>query len=157
VIRAYVLIQTRVGVAVQVAREVSKLDGVTSAEAVTGPYDVVAQAEAVDLDQLGEARGRRGFTVWAAFPGPSPVPWSHCKGPHASHPAGFLRGLGPCLRPVARGRPDGGPPPGRFHHLKNIQPAIRSVRPSFGALRKMPPSSVTRNWTAFAETADRIR
>jgi DNA-binding Lrp family transcriptional regulator len=53
VIRAYVLIQTQVGEAVQVAREVSKLDGVTSAEAVTGPYDVVAQAEAADLDQLG--------------------------------------------------------------------------------------------------------
>jgi DNA-binding Lrp family transcriptional regulator len=52
VIRAYVLIQTQVGVAVQVAREVSKLDGVTSAEAVTGPYDVIARVEASSLEDV---------------------------------------------------------------------------------------------------------
>jgi hypothetical protein len=40
-VRAYVLIQTEVGRAVTVTREVGALEGVVSADDVTGPYDVI--------------------------------------------------------------------------------------------------------------------
>ena len=51
---AYVLIQTEVGKAAQVAAEVAKVDGVVSAEDVTGPYDVIVRAEANSIDELGK-------------------------------------------------------------------------------------------------------
>ena len=51
---AYVLIQTEVGKAAQVAEEVSKIQGVVSAEDVTGPYDVIVRAEARNVDELGK-------------------------------------------------------------------------------------------------------
>jgi DNA-binding Lrp family transcriptional regulator len=51
---AYILIQTEVGVAGQVAAEVAGSKGVKSADGVTGPYDVIARAEAADLDELGK-------------------------------------------------------------------------------------------------------
>jgi DNA-binding Lrp family transcriptional regulator len=51
---AYVLIQTEVGKAAQVAEEVAKIDGVISAEDVTGPYDVIVRAEAGDVNDLGK-------------------------------------------------------------------------------------------------------
>ena len=51
---AYVLIQTEVGKAAQVASEVAKVDGVVSAEDVTGPYDVIVRAEATSIDELGK-------------------------------------------------------------------------------------------------------
>ncbi len=51
---AYVLIQTEVGKAAQVAEEVSKIQGVVSAEDVTGPYDVIVRAEASSVDDLGK-------------------------------------------------------------------------------------------------------
>jgi GTP-dependent phosphoenolpyruvate carboxykinase len=44
-VSAYILIQTEVGKAAQVAQEVDGIDGVVSAEDVTGPYDVIARAE----------------------------------------------------------------------------------------------------------------
>ena len=50
---AYILIQTEVGKAQQVARNVRSIAGVTEAENVTGPYDVVVRAEAHDMDGLG--------------------------------------------------------------------------------------------------------
>jgi DNA-binding Lrp family transcriptional regulator len=53
-VSAYVLIQTEVGKAAQVAHEVSGIDGVTSAEDVTGPYDVIVRAEASSVDELGK-------------------------------------------------------------------------------------------------------
>src|SRR5207253_9420643 len=40
-VSAYVLIQTEVGKAAQVAEEVAKIDGVVSAEDGTGPYDCI--------------------------------------------------------------------------------------------------------------------
>ena len=52
-VTAYVLIQTEVGKAAQVAHEVEKIDGVVSAEDVTGPYDVIVKAEADSVDDLG--------------------------------------------------------------------------------------------------------
>jgi DNA-binding Lrp family transcriptional regulator len=53
-VSAYVLIQTEVGKAAQVAAEVGSIDGVVSAEDVTGPYDVIARAEATTVDELGK-------------------------------------------------------------------------------------------------------
>jgi DNA-binding Lrp family transcriptional regulator len=52
-VHAYVLIQTDVGQAAEVARRVGQIDGVVLAEDVTGPYDVIARAEATSIDQLG--------------------------------------------------------------------------------------------------------
>ncbi|MGH3825287.1 MAG: Lrp/AsnC family transcriptional regulator [Pseudonocardiaceae bacterium] len=52
-VQAYILIQTEVGKAAEVAAAVSNLPGVASAEDVTGPYDVIVRAEAADVDQLG--------------------------------------------------------------------------------------------------------
>ena len=53
-VNAYILIQTEVGKAAQVAKEVSEIQGVTSAEDVTGPYDVIVRAEAANVDDLGK-------------------------------------------------------------------------------------------------------
>jgi len=53
-VRAYVLIQTEVGKAAQVASEVGKINGVVSADDVTGPYDVIVRAEAGSVDDLGK-------------------------------------------------------------------------------------------------------
>jgi DNA-binding Lrp family transcriptional regulator len=52
-VNAYVLIQTEVGKAATVARTVASLEGVVSAEGVTGPYDVIVRAEASSVDELG--------------------------------------------------------------------------------------------------------
>ena len=53
-VNAYILIQTEVGKAAQVAKEVSGIKGVASAEDVTGPYDVIVRAEARNVDELGK-------------------------------------------------------------------------------------------------------
>ena len=53
-VTAYILIQTEVGKAAQVAQEVAKIAGVTSADDVTGPYDVIVQGEANSVDDLGK-------------------------------------------------------------------------------------------------------
>ena len=52
-VSAYILIQTEVGKAAQVAQEVGGIEGVVSAEDVTGPYDVIVRAEAESIDELG--------------------------------------------------------------------------------------------------------
>ncbi len=52
-VSAYVLIQTEVGRAATVARSVRQIDGVVSAEDVTGPYDVIVRTEANSVDELG--------------------------------------------------------------------------------------------------------
>ena len=53
-VSAFILIQTEVGKAASVAEEVGKIDGVVSAEDVTGPYDVIVRAEAPSMDDLGK-------------------------------------------------------------------------------------------------------
>jgi DNA-binding Lrp family transcriptional regulator len=53
-VQAYILIQTEVGKAAAVAAEISKIKGVTQAEDVTGPYDVIVRSEAGDMDELGK-------------------------------------------------------------------------------------------------------
>jgi hypothetical protein len=54
VARAYVLIQTEVGRTAGVATEVNAIHGVSSSEAVTGPFDVIAAVEAANIDDLGK-------------------------------------------------------------------------------------------------------
>jgi DNA-binding Lrp family transcriptional regulator len=54
VVQAYILVQTEVGKAAAVAAEIAGITGVTSAEDVTGPYDVIVRAEAESVDALGQ-------------------------------------------------------------------------------------------------------
>jgi DNA-binding Lrp family transcriptional regulator len=53
VVQAYILIQTEVGRAHDVAVSIGKIAGVIRVDAVTGPYDVVVLAEAHTVDDLG--------------------------------------------------------------------------------------------------------
>jgi DNA-binding Lrp family transcriptional regulator len=53
VVEAYILIQTEVGKASEVAREIGGVEGVTASEAVTGPYDAIVHVGAADVDALG--------------------------------------------------------------------------------------------------------
>jgi DNA-binding Lrp family transcriptional regulator len=55
VVSAYILIQTEVGRASHVTRELNAIDGVVQVDGVTGPYDVIARGEANDLDELAKA------------------------------------------------------------------------------------------------------
>jgi DNA-binding Lrp family transcriptional regulator len=48
----YILIQTDVGKSSAVTAAVASVKGVVEAEAVTGPYDVIARAEARNLRDL---------------------------------------------------------------------------------------------------------
>ena len=52
-VEAIVLLQAEVGDSVAVARAVAEVGGVTAADVVTGPYDVIARVEADDIDELG--------------------------------------------------------------------------------------------------------
>lgn len=53
-VHAYILIQTAVGKAVDVAGAIAAIEGVDRVDAVTGPYDVVAQVQARSVDDLGK-------------------------------------------------------------------------------------------------------
>jgi len=50
---AYILIQTDVGKAQQVAQNVRSIAGVEEADNVTGPYDVIVKVQAPNMDALG--------------------------------------------------------------------------------------------------------
>ena len=52
-VTAYVLIQTEVGKAGQVAGAATEINGVQHAYPLTGPYDVIVRAEAGNIDALG--------------------------------------------------------------------------------------------------------
>jgi len=52
-VQAYILVQTEVGKAADVALAIGAIDGVLLAEDVTGPYDVIVRAEGPSVDQLG--------------------------------------------------------------------------------------------------------
>ena len=52
-VQAYILVQTEVGKAADVAAAIGAIDGVTLAEDVTGPYDVIVRAEGPSMDELG--------------------------------------------------------------------------------------------------------
>lgn len=49
---AFILISTGPGKAWDVSKAASKLKGVKMAYAVTGPFDVIAYAEVIDIDAL---------------------------------------------------------------------------------------------------------
>lgn len=51
---AYILVQTEVGKAAAVALAIREIRDVTSAEDVTGPYDVIVRCEAPTVDDLGK-------------------------------------------------------------------------------------------------------
>lgn len=66
-VHAYILIQTEVGKAAEVAQAISGIAGVTLSEDVTGPYDVIVRAEARDIDEMGrmvvaQIQGVEGIT-----------------------------------------------------------------------------------------------
>ena len=52
-VHAYILVQTEVGQAAAVAKEIGSISGVLAAEDVTGPYDVIVRAEARNIDEMG--------------------------------------------------------------------------------------------------------
>ena len=54
-IQAYILIQTEVGKASAVTKAVTAISGVTLAEGVTGPYDVIMRCEAPTMEDFGRA------------------------------------------------------------------------------------------------------
>jgi len=52
-LRAYILIQTEVGKASDVTFATRKIQGVSDANEVTGPYDLIVQCESDSVDSLG--------------------------------------------------------------------------------------------------------
>ena len=54
VVQAYILIQTEVGRAREVAAAIDGVNGIVRVDAVTGPYDVVVLAESNSVDELGK-------------------------------------------------------------------------------------------------------
>lgn len=52
--RAYILIETGVGKTKDVLEAIRSLPNMTSVDAVTGPYDIIAVAEAGDLNAIGD-------------------------------------------------------------------------------------------------------
>lgn len=52
-VSAYILIQAEVHAA-EVAGEIRNLEGVESADDVSGPYDVIVRVTAADMDSLGQ-------------------------------------------------------------------------------------------------------
>jgi DNA-binding Lrp family transcriptional regulator len=54
VVQAYILVQTEVGRARDVAAAIRDIAGVVRVDAVTGPYDVVVLTESRSVDELGK-------------------------------------------------------------------------------------------------------
>jgi DNA-binding Lrp family transcriptional regulator len=66
-VKAYSLISAEPGKTTEVFKKLKALDGVKSAEAVAGPYDIVARIEVDSLEKLtkavfGDIRGILGVT-----------------------------------------------------------------------------------------------
>lgn len=53
-IAAYILIQTEAGQAANVAAALRDLPGVSETASLAGPYDVIARAQARDIDELAK-------------------------------------------------------------------------------------------------------
>ena len=51
-VRAYILLTVEVGRIKRVLEEVRPMQGVIKANPVTGPYDVIVEVEAADLEEL---------------------------------------------------------------------------------------------------------
>ena len=52
--KAYVLINASPGRALEVARKMQGVKGITAADAITGEYDVIAVCEADDVNSIGQ-------------------------------------------------------------------------------------------------------
>ena len=52
--KAFVLIETAVGKNKEVVAALNRLEGMKSVDVVTGPYDVIAVIEGVDLNAIGD-------------------------------------------------------------------------------------------------------
>ena len=52
--KAFVLIETAVGTTNTVVKNLRNVTGVTSVDAVVGPYDVIVVLEAEDVNTIGE-------------------------------------------------------------------------------------------------------
>ena len=52
--KAYILIETAVGKARDVAGDLRSLSGVQTVDPVTGPYDIIAVVSASDLNAVGD-------------------------------------------------------------------------------------------------------
>ncbi|MCY4450223.1 MAG: Lrp/AsnC ligand binding domain-containing protein [Chloroflexi bacterium] len=52
--KAFVLIETTVGKTKDVVSALHEVDGVTSVDVVTGPYDVICVVQADDLSSVGD-------------------------------------------------------------------------------------------------------
>ena len=52
-VRAYVLIEVAVGRIKEVAEYLQRVEGIQSADVITGPYDVVAVIDAPDMATMG--------------------------------------------------------------------------------------------------------
>ena len=52
-VQAYILVQTEMGTAADVTRRIAAVPGVTVAEDVTGPYDIIVRAQADSLEDFG--------------------------------------------------------------------------------------------------------
>ncbi|MFQ5933475.1 MAG: Lrp/AsnC ligand binding domain-containing protein [Dehalococcoidia bacterium] len=61
--KAFVLIETAVGKTREVVEAMKSVPGVTSVDAVTGPYDIIAVLEAEDLNTIGEMVTSKVHTV----------------------------------------------------------------------------------------------
>ena len=68
VVQAYILVQTNVGKAAEVAHAIANIQGVTLAEDVTGPYDVIVRAEAARCRRAWSARGRQSASSAWHYP-----------------------------------------------------------------------------------------
>jgi DNA-binding Lrp family transcriptional regulator len=51
--KAFILIETAVGKTQEVLSSLQKVEGINSADPVTGPYDLIVVAEGVDLNAIG--------------------------------------------------------------------------------------------------------
>jgi DNA-binding Lrp family transcriptional regulator len=51
--KAYVLINASPGRAIEVAKRMEGVKGITAADAITGEYDVIAVCEAADVNSIG--------------------------------------------------------------------------------------------------------
>ena len=62
-VKAFVLIEVAMGKTKEVETVVGKVKGVKSADAVTGPYDVIAIVEMPDVNALGDLLAKNIHSV----------------------------------------------------------------------------------------------
>ncbi len=55
--RAYILIETSVGKTTEVIEQLRQIEAMVTVDAVTGPFDIIAVAEAETLNAIGDLIG----------------------------------------------------------------------------------------------------